>query len=125
MEFPENLFFTRDHEWVSAKSGQVLMGVSAYAIEQLGDIVHVELPEEGKNFSMGDAIGTIESTKTVSDLYTPASGRVVETNKKIENDPESIQGDPYDKGWLVKMNLDQEAKDLMTAKEYENFIRES
>lgn len=124
MEFPEQLMYTKDHEWISADSGEATIGVTSYAIEQLGDIVHLELPEVGESFEAGDSFGTIESTKTVSDLYCPASGKVVEVNKEVVDSPEKIQEDPFDKGWLIKLDVSQKADNLMDAEEYENFCKE-
>ncbi len=125
MDFPTHLFFTEDHEWMSALSGTVKVGISAYAIEQLGDIVHIDLPEIGKTFETKDPFGTVESTKTVSDLYMPGKGKIVEVNADLLNSPERLQEDPYNKGWLVKIKLDSEVKDLMSAKQYESYIQES
>ena len=124
MEFPSNLYYTKDHEWMSALSGSVKVGISSYAIEQLGDIVHIELPKVGTTFKAQDPFGTIESTKTVSDLYSPAQGKVVEVNTAILSSPEQLQGDPYNKGWLIKIQLDDKATNLMDAKSYENYLKE-
>lgn len=124
MDCPENLFYSKDHEWVSGKSGSVTIGVTAYAIEQLGDIVHVDLPDVGEEFHAGDSFGTIESTKTVSDLYMPGEAKVVEVNKLVANNPEEIQESPYDKGWLIKIQLNEPAKDLLTSSAYETYIQE-
>src|SRR3954470_21818338 len=105
MEFPSTLKYTKDHEWVEATSTTAKVGVTAYAIDQLGDIVHVELPQVGESFDAGSSFGTIESTKTVSDLYMPVAGKVVEVNKAALDRPESLQEDPYKNGWLVKVEL--------------------
>ncbi|MFK7823362.1 MAG: glycine cleavage system protein GcvH [Oligoflexales bacterium] len=124
MEYPENLFYTKDHEWVSGESGTVTVGVTAYAIEQLGDIVHVDLPDVGEEFHEGDSFGTIESTKTVSDLYMPGEAKVIEVNKLVANNPEEIQESPYDKGWLIKVQLSEKAKSLLNSGGYESYIKE-
>lgn len=125
MEFPNNLYFTEDHEWTSSLNGTVKIGISAYAIEQLGDIVHIDLPEVGKTFNAKDPFGTVESTKTVSDLYMPGKGKVIEVNKEILSKPEMLTEDPYQKGWLVKVQLDAEIKGLMSANQYESYIKEA
>jgi glycine cleavage system H protein len=124
MEFPNNLYFTEDHEWTSSLNGSAKIGISAFAIEQLGDIVHIELPEVGKIFAAKDPFGTVESTKTVSDLYMPGKAKVVEINKEILEKPDLLTQDPYHRGWLVKVELDQEIKGLMTSKQYETYIKD-
>ena len=125
MNFPENLRYTKEHEWLSSQEGEAKVGVSQYALEQLGDIVFVELPQVGSQVSAGESFGTIESTKTVSDLYAPSSGEVLAINEKIVSSPESLQEDPYNSGWLVKLKLSEEApKDLMSSEEYMKFISE-
>lgn len=125
MNFPNSLYFTEDHEWTSSLNGTAKIGISAYAIEQLGDIVHIDLPDVGKTFSAKDPFGTVESTKTVSDLYMPGKCKVVEVNKEILQKPETLMQDPYNKGWLLKVQLDEEIKGLMSSKEYETYIKES
>lgn len=125
MEFPKNLFFTEDHEWITSLNGSAKVGISAFAIEQLGDIVHIELPEVGKTFNAKDPFGTVESTKTVSDLYMPGKGKVVEINEAVLKKPELLTEDAYNKGWLLKIQLDAEIKGLMSAPEYEAYIKES
>src|SRR4051812_12501481 len=103
MDFPAGLKYTKDHEWLEQASGSLKVGVTAFAVEQLGDIVHVELPNVGETFTAGSSFGTIESTKTVSDLYMPVAGKVVEVNKAAQTKPESLQDDPYKNGWLIKI----------------------
>ncbi len=125
MDFPSSLKYTKDHEWIEQAAKVATIGVTAYAIEQLGDIVHVELPQVGENFDAGSAFGTIESTKTVSDLYMPISGKVVEVNKAAIDKPESLQDDPYKNGWLVKIETTGAAAGLLDAKAYEKFVAEN
>ena len=127
MEFPVGLKYTKDHEWIDAGSSVAKVGVTAFAIDQLGDIVHVELPSVGDTFEAGAAFGTIESTKTVSDLYMPVAGKVVEVNKAVVDKPESLQEDPYVNGWLVKLEHKASANDtqLLDAKAYQAFVAES
>jgi glycine cleavage system H protein len=126
MEFPKNLKYTKDHEWIDAQDKQGTIGVTGFAVEQLGDIVFVELPESGKHFKSGDSFGTIESTKTVSDLYMPVSGKVVAVNTAVKNSPESLQSDVYQNGWLVKIEMDNpsDVNNLLDAGQYEAFIKE-
>ncbi len=125
MEFPSSLKYTKDHEWIEQAAKVAKIGVTAYAIEQLGDIVHVELPQVGENFDAGSAFGTIESTKTVSDLYMPVAGKVVEVNKAALDKPESLQDDPYKNGWLVKIETSGDAAGLLDSKAYEKFVAEN
>jgi glycine cleavage system H protein len=122
MHKTSHLKFTKDHEWIDFNSGLGIVGVSEHALEQLGDIVHLELPEVGTHFKLGEAFGTIESTKTVSDLYMPLEGVVVETNKELANKPEAITEDPYKKGWLIKIKSQTQNSDLLTAEEYQDYI---
>jgi glycine cleavage system H protein len=126
MDFPSGLKYTKDHEWIDSTSKTAKIGVTAFAVEQLGDIVHVELPQVGETFAAGASFGTIESTKTVSDLYMPVAGKVVEVNKDAVNSPESLQSDPYVKGWLVKVELSGAPSSgaLLDAKGYEAFVKE-
>ena len=127
MEFPSSLKYTKDHEWIDAQAATATVGVTSYAIEQLGDIVHVELPQVGETFDAGAAFGTIESTKTVSDLYMPVAGKVVEVNKAAVGSPESLQDDPYKSGWLVKIQLSGKLDSgaLLDAKAYEKYVAEN
>jgi glycine cleavage system H protein len=124
MQIPSNLLFSKEHEWTTGKDGNVTVGITSYAIEQLGDIVHIELPEVGEDFQAGDSFGTIESTKTVSDLYMPVAGKVIEINEALLDEPESIQETAFSKGWLVKVESTGESEDLMDAAAYEGFIKE-
>jgi glycine cleavage system H protein len=127
MQFPSGLKYTKDHEWLDAQATTATVGVTAYAIDQLGDIVHVELPQVGETFDAGAAFGTIESTKTVSDLYMPVGGKVVEVNKAAVGQPESLQADPYKNGWLVKIEFKGklESAQLLDAKAYEKYVAEN
>ena len=127
MSYPANLKYTKEHEWFLSKdSSSALIGVTSYAVEQLGDIVHVELPKVGEEFGAGDPFGTIESTKTVSDLYIPVAGKVLEVNTDIKNMLDELVNDPYSKGWLVKVSVKNpaEVNGLMSAAQYESFISE-
>lgn len=126
MDFPSSLKYTKDHEWIDSTANMAKVGVTAFAVEQLGDIVHVELPQVGESFKAGASFGTIESTKTVSDLYMPVAGKIVEVNKDAVSSPESLQSDPYSKGWLVKIELAgaPDPSTLLDAKAYEAFVNE-
>ena len=123
MNVPENLKYTSDHEWLLDEGKSFSVGVSSYAVEQLGDIVYVELPEVGTEFAKGDAFGTIESTKTVSDIYIPLAGKITAINEELVNNPEKLQEDSY-KGWLIKFtSTDKSAmSELLEAKAYKELI---
>lgn len=126
MAYPTNLKYTKEHEWVDLKAdGTAIVGITAYALEQLGDVVFLELPKVGSDIANGSSFGTIESTKTVSDLYAPASGKVLEVNPKLSGDNyDTLTGDPYGTGWLLKMKVDKAGSELMSASDYENYISE-
>ncbi len=127
MTYPSNLKYTKDHEWLIASDGKTaLIGVTAYAVEQLGDIVHLELPKEGDMVSATAPFGTIESTKTVSDLYAPVSGKITAVNQALKNSLESLANDPYEKSWLVKIEMSKtsELSSLLSSSQYESFISE-
>ncbi len=126
MEFPANLKYTKDHEWIDVQGNSGTVGVTAYAVEQLGDIVHIDLPEAGKSYKAGDSFGTIESTKTVSDLYMPVTGKVTAVNQTLKSAPESLQTDSYKNGWLVKIEMTNtsETSGLLDAKGYDAFVKE-
>ncbi len=125
MKYPTDLKYSKDHEWIKKDGANFSVGVTQYAVEQLGDIVHLELPEVGASFNAGDPFGTIESTKTVSDLYLPVSGKVTETNLELAESPESLQNQETGEAWLVKIKASApESSELMTAEQYEKFISE-
>jgi len=124
MEFPSNLKYSRDHEWVSSTTGTVNVGVTAFAVDQLGDIVHIDLPKVGDSFEAGDPFGTIESTKTVSDLYMPLEGKVLEVNTALLNSPEALQEDCYKDGWLVRVQVTGGSLELMSSEQYGSYIKE-
>jgi len=126
MTFPTDLKYTKDHEWVQNSSSDAKVGVTDYAVEQLGDIVHIDLPEVGKTFAAGASFGTIESTKTVSDLYMPVGGQVIEVNQNALKSPESLQSDSYKNGWLVKIKVTNagDLGKLMSAGDYEKYVSE-
>ena len=114
MEFPKDLRYTKDHEWARNDSGVVTIGVTAFAVEQLGDITLVDLPDEGFEVAAGEVFGTIESVKSVSDLFAPVAGTVVKANLKLEDEPELVNDAPYGDGWLVAIET--------TAAEFEGLM---
>jgi glycine cleavage system H protein len=126
MEFPEDLKYTKEHEWVLIEGGTATVGITDYAQDQLGDIVFVELPAVGDKVSKEDAFGVVESVKAVSDIYAPLSGKVIEVNDDLPDDPEMLNEDPYGDGWIIRIELTDpdEIEDLMTAAEYEQYVAE-
>ena len=124
MNIPSNLQYTKDHEWAKIENGVATIGITDFAQGELGDIVFVELPEVGKSFNAGDTFGTIETVKTVTDLFSPISGKIVAINEGLDNDPGKVNSDPYGDGWLVKIRLsDPDEKDgLMSSIAYEKII---
>ena len=109
MKFPENLRYTKDHEWVKLEGGKATVGITDFAQKELGDIVYVEVETIGKQLNAGDVFGTVEAVKTVSDLYLPVSGTITELNPNLSKSPELVNDDPYDKGWMIKMKVDNPA----------------
>jgi glycine cleavage system H protein len=126
MNIPEDLKYSKEHEWVRVSGNIATIGVSDYAQDQLGEIVFVELPDEGEEIEKDDAFGVVESVKSVNDVYTPLSGRVVEVNDPAVDSPEIVNEDPYGEGWLIKIEISDtsELKDLMSAKDYQAYIKE-
>ena len=124
MNIPENLKYTKDHEWIKIESNYALIGVTDFAQSELGDIVFVEVDSIDENLDQEEVFGTIEAVKTVSDLYMPVSGKVIEVNDALEDDPELINTNPYDQGWIIKIEISnkEELDGLITYKEYKNLI---
>ncbi len=110
MNVPEGLYYTEDHEWLKVENGVGTTGITDFAQEELGDIVFVELPEVGDEFQQHDNFGVIESVKAVSDLYLPVSGEITETNEKLLDQPELVNDEPYQGGWIVKIKLSDEGE---------------
>ena len=123
MSIPDDLQYTKSHEWVRMEDGTATIGITDHAQEELGDVVFVELPDVGATIEAGDSFGTVESVKAVSDLYTPVGGEVVEVNSSLEDSPEKINDDPYGEGWIVKLSTSEEA-DLLSPEEYEKVVEE-
>ncbi|HVM95087.1 MAG TPA: glycine cleavage system protein GcvH [Candidatus Acidoferrales bacterium] len=126
MEFPEDLKYSKEHEWVLVEGNTATVGITDYAQDQLGDIVFVELPAIGDKVSKEDAFGVVESVKAVSDIYAPVSGKVLEVNDDLPDNPEMVNEDSYGDGWIIKIEMSDpdELKDLMSAAEYEEYIAE-
>lgn len=123
MNVPQDLQYTKSHEWVRVEDDVATIGITDHAQEELGDVVFIELPEEGDNLSAGDTFGTIESVKAVSDLYAPVGGEVVEVNGALNDTPESVNEDPYGEGWILKIRFSEQG-DLLSAEEYERVVEE-
>ena len=122
--YPTDLRYTKDHEWLRVDGDETLVGITDFAQRQLGDVVFVELPEVGRRLEQGEAFGTIESVKAVSELFSPVSGEVVAVNDALASDPAVVNADPYGKGWMVKMRLasDSELDQLLGSAEYGKHI---
>lgn len=125
MKFPEDLHYSRSHEWVRVEGDTATVGITEYAQKELGEIVYVELPEVGHVFDSGQEFGTVESVKAVSELFSPVAGEVTEVNKQAVEDPAALNEDSYGDGWLIKLKLStDDVTDLMDAKGYEAFVKE-
>ncbi|HLU88035.1 MAG TPA: glycine cleavage system protein GcvH [Taishania sp.] len=124
MSIPAELKYTQDHEWVRVEGDTAVVGITAFAQGELGDIVYVEVETEGETMNQHDVFGTIEAVKTVSDLFLPVSGEIVEFNSNLESNPELVNSDPYGEGWIikVKMNDASELDNLLDAEGYKNVI---
>jgi len=125
----ENRWYSKDHEWVEKVSGNVVrIGISDFAQHQLGDIVFVELPEEGSSVQAEESIGTIESVKTVSDLFSPVSGQITKTNPRLGDEPELVNEEPYDGGWMAEIevegDLEEQLSALLSPEQYAEFLEE-
>jgi glycine cleavage system H protein len=126
MDFPDDILYTKEHEWVRIENGKARIGITDYAQKELGDIVFVELPEIGSEVTAMEPLGVVESVKTVSDIYSPVSGNVLEINDELESIPELVNSSPYEKGWMivVKMNDKEELKELLSAEMYTKYVEE-
>ena len=124
MEFPAELKYTKDHEWVRIEDGIATIGITAFAQDQLGDIVYVEIETEGEDLDAGEVFGSVEAVKTVSDLYMPVKGTVQEINPALEGQPELVNQDPYGDGWMIKVAIaaDDELGHLLSSEMYETEI---
>ena len=122
---PDNLHYSKDHEWVRVEGDTAVIGITDHAQEQLGDVVYVELPKAGESFAAHESFGSVESVKAVSEIFTPVSGEVAEANESLNDEPEKVNKDPYGEGWMIKMTMTAagEVDSLLTAVEYEDFTK--
>jgi glycine cleavage system H protein len=124
MEIPAELKYTKDHEWVRAEAGQAVVGITEFAQGELGDIVFVEIETQGETLEKDEVFGTIEAVKTVSDMFMPVSGEVIEVNPRLEETPDIVNKDPYGEGWMIKIKMSEpgQFEDLLTADQYKSLI---
>ncbi|MFL5771583.1 MAG: glycine cleavage system protein GcvH [Flavisolibacter sp.] len=124
MNFPDQLRYTKDHEWIRLEGDQAVIGITDFAQHELGDIVYVEIETVGQQLKSGDVFGTVEAVKTVSDLFLPVNGTITEINPRINTNPELVNNDPYGDGWMVKMKLGNkdDLSSLMDAAAYRNLV---
>jgi glycine cleavage system H protein len=125
--YPTDLLYTEDHEWARPEGNLVTVGISQFAVEQLGDVTQVDLPREGEMLKQNEPFGSVESVKAVSDLLAPVSGKVVKVNTTLQDSPEYVNEDPYDGGWMVQIEVSspEELKKLMDPAAYETFLKEN
>ena len=126
MQFPDNLRYTKDHEWIKVEGNTATVGITDFAQHELGDIVYVDIPSVGKPLNANDIFGSVEAVKTVSDLYLPISGTITEVNSGLEANPENVNKDPYQSGWMVKMTVNNpaDANALLDAAAYKELVGE-
>ena len=124
--YPDTLTYSKDHEWLRVSGGEGVIGISEFAQESLGDIVYVELPKVGDKFEAGDPFGSVESVKSVNELFIPVSGEVIEINETLADSPELVNSDSYKDGWMVKIKIldATEIDSLLSSVEYEDFLKE-
>ena len=124
MNVPENLKYTKDHEWIRVEGDEAFVGITDFAQGELSDVVFVEIETQGEQLNKEEVFGTIEAVKTVSDMFMPVSGTVLEVNAKLEDSPEIVNKDPYGEGWMIKISIDDpaELEDLLTADKYAELI---
>ncbi len=127
MEFPDELLYSKEHVWIRVEGGKAVLGLTDFAIQELGEVAAVELPEEGDVLEQDDNMGSLEAHKSVSELYTPVSGKVRAVNEEVMDNPGLINDDPYDGGWLLEVTLedDSELKSMMNSDEYSEYIYEA
>lgn len=123
-KIPENLRYSKDHEWVLVESDVATIGITDYAQHSLGDVVYIDMPRVGDKFGMHEAFGSVESVKAVSEIFTPVGGEVVEVNNGLNDTPEQVNSDPYGAGWMVKVKMDNplEADAMLSSEEYEEYL---
>lgn len=122
---PEDLHYSKDHEWVRVEGDVAVVGITDYAQNSLGDVVYVELPKAGEEFAANESFGSVESVKAVSEVFSPVSGAVADVNEALNDEPEKVNGDPYGEGWMIKVRMSNsgEVDSLLTAAEYEDFTK--
>ena len=122
---PEDLHYSKDHEWVRVEGDEAIIGITDYAQNSLGDVVYVELPKAEDEFAANEAFGSVESVKAVSEVFTPIAGTVVKINEALADEPESVNSDPYGQGWMIRLKMANpgEVDSLLTAAEYEDFTK--
>jgi glycine cleavage system H protein len=125
-EYPDGLRYTKEHEWARVEGKVATIGITRFAVEQLGDITQVDLPKEGETIKRDEVFGTVESVKAVSDLFAPCTGKVVKVNTPLADSPEYVNEEPYDEGWMIQVELDnpKELDTLMSAADYQAFLKE-
>jgi glycine cleavage system H protein len=122
MNIPEGLLYTKDHEWVKIDGSTATVGITDFAQSELGDIVYVDITTVGKDIAEHEIFGTVEAVKTVSDLYMPIAGKVLEVNPALDKNPEKVNEDPYGDGWMIKVEVSGESSNLLTAAQYKELI---
>ncbi len=122
MNIPEDLLYTQDHEWVRIEGDQAYVGITDFAQGELGDIVYVEIETEGETIEAGEVFGTVEAVKTVSDLFMPLSGEILEFNENLESNPELVNSDPYGDGWMIKVKISDKGDKLIDAAAYKELV---
>lgn len=122
---PEDLHYSKDHEWVRVDGGEAIIGITDYAQNSLGDVVYVELPKLGDEFPANQSFGSVESVKAVSEVFTPIAGEVTKINESLADEPEKVNADPYGDGWMIRIRMSSpgEVDSLLTAAEYEDFTK--
>ena len=124
MNIPSDLLYTKDHEWIKIENGIATVGITDYAQGELGDIIFIELPEIGDSVQAEDSIGTIEAVKTVADIYSPMNGEILEVNINLEDNPDTLNTDPYDSGWIIKLNnFTNNDDNYLTPDQYKSLIQ--
>ena len=124
MNIPDDLLYTKEHEWIRIVDNVAIIGITDYAQGELGDIIFIEYPNKGVKYQSGDPVGTIEAVKTVADIYAPIDGEILEVNIELEDEPDMINKDPYEKGWIIKLcKISKDVSDLLKASDYKGLIQ--
>ncbi len=126
MNIPDDLLYTEEHEWIQIEEDTATVGITDYAQQELGDVVYVELPEQGLSLEAGQPFGSVESVKAVSEIYSPLSGTVTEINETLADSPETVNEDPYGDGWMIRLEVAEAAEvgELMSAVDYRNYLKD-